>query len=105
MNKEKIETILKENDIVLFMKGTRLFPQCGFSANVVEILDALNIDYKEVNILADPELREDLKEYANWPTYPQLWVKGELIGGCDIIEELARRGELKKIVSRTESQA
>lgn len=98
MNEEKINKILEENKIILFMKGNKLFPQCGFSAKVVEILDSLNIEYKDIDILQDEELRQDLKVYSNWPTFPQLYVNKELIGGCDIIVEMFEKGDLKDVV-------
>ena len=89
---------IKNNPIILYMKGTKNMPMCGFSATVVNILNAYNIDYKDVNVLEDPEIRVKLSEYSNWPTIPQLFVNGELIGGCDITVELFQNGELKKIL-------
>ena len=89
--KERIESYLS-NPVVLFMKGTPMFPQCGFSSKTARALEAVGIDYESVNILEDPELREGLKSYANWPTYPQLYVNGELIGGCDIVMEMYASG-------------
>ncbi|MCX8048982.1 MAG: Grx4 family monothiol glutaredoxin [Methylohalobius sp.] len=96
---ERIERQLQENPVVLYMKGTPDFPQCGFSARAVEILNACGVEYAYVNILEDPELREALKSYANWPTYPQLYIKGQLIGGCDIMVELYQSGELERMLS------
>ncbi|GAB6068138.1 Grx4 family monothiol glutaredoxin [Methylothermus subterraneus] len=96
---ERIERQLKENPVILYMKGTPDFPQCGFSGRAVEILNALGVEYAYVNVLEDPELREALKSYSNWPTYPQLYVKGQLVGGCDILVELYRRGELQKLLA------
>lgn len=96
---ERIERQLQENPVVLYMKGTPDFPQCGFSARAVEILNACGVEYAYINILEDPELREALKSYANWPTYPQLYIKGQLIGGCDIMVELYQSGELEKLLS------
>lgn len=93
--KEQIESIINSADIVLFMKGTPAFPQCGFSANVIGILNSMNVAYKTFDILADMEIRQGIKDYANWPTFPQLWVKKQLIGGNDIISELFEAGELK----------
>lgn len=90
-----IENEVKSNDIVLFMKGTPGFPQCGFSGQVVQILDYLGVDYKGVNILTSDELRQGIKEYSQWPTIPQLYVKGEFVGGCDIIREMFQAGELQ----------
>ncbi len=96
--KERIEAQLKSHPVILYMKGTPDFPQCGFSGRAVEILNACGVPYAYVNILEDPELREALKEYANWPTYPQLYIKGELVGGCDIMMQLYESGELKKML-------
>ncbi len=98
---ERIEKQLKENPVILYMKGTPDFPQCGFSGRAVEILNALGVEYAYVNILEDPELREALKSYSNWPTYPQLYVKGQLVGGCDILVELYRSGELQRLLEET----
>jgi len=93
---ELIDNEVKSSDVVLFMKGTPQFPQCGFSGKVVQILDYIGVDYKGVNVLADPEIRQGIKEYSNWPTIPQLYVKGEFIGGCDIITEMFQAGELQQ---------
>ncbi|TAN47191.1 MAG: Grx4 family monothiol glutaredoxin [Methylococcaceae bacterium] len=93
---ERIETQLKAHPVLLYMKGTPAFPQCGFSGRAVQILDACGADYSSVNILEEPELREALKAYSHWPTYPQLYVDGELLGGCDIIIEMYQSGELQK---------
>ncbi len=82
------------NDVVLFMKGTPQMPMCGFSSQVVQILDYLEVDYKGVNVLADEEIRNGVKEFSNWPTIPQLYVKGEFVGGCDIVREMFQSGEL-----------
>lgn len=90
----RIEALLQSDDVVLFMKGTRVAPQCGFSATVVGILDNYVPEYTTVNVLADPELRDGIKEYANWPTIPQLYVRGEFVGGCDIVRQLEDDGEL-----------
>ncbi|MUO80918.1 Grx4 family monothiol glutaredoxin [Agrobacterium vitis] len=92
---EFIDNAVKSNDVVLFMKGTPQFPQCGFSGQVVQMLDYLGIDYKGINVLADQEIREGIKTYSNWPTIPQLYVKGEFIGGCDIVREMFQAGELQ----------
>ena len=97
--KTRIERLISSSDTFLFMKGTPDFPQCGFSANVIGILNNLGAKYRTFDILTDPEIRQGVKEYANWPTYPQLWVKGELIGGNDIIMELFHSGELEKVLS------
>ena len=93
---EFIDNEIKTNDVVLFMKGTPQFPQCGFSGQVVQILDYLGIPYKTVNVLADAEIRQGIKDYSNWPTVPQLYIKGEFIGGCDIVREMFQAGELKE---------
>ena len=90
-----IENQVKTNDVVLFMKGTPGFPQCGFSGQVVQILDYLGVDYKGVNVLADDDLRQGIKDYSSWPTIPQLYVKGEFVGGCDIIRDMFQAGELQ----------
>jgi monothiol glutaredoxin len=89
-----IENEVKTNGVVLFMKGTPTFPQCGFSSQVVQILDYLGIDYKGINVLENMDIRQGVKEYSNWPTIPQLYVKGEFVGGCDIIREMFQEGEL-----------
>ena len=93
-----IDTEVKGSDVVLFMKGTPGFPQCGFSGQVVQILDYLGVDYKGVNVLTSNELRQGLKEYSNWPTIPQLDGKGEFVGGCDIIREMFQAGELQSFL-------
>jgi monothiol glutaredoxin len=91
-----IDNEVKNHAIVLFMKGTPDFPQCGFSGQVVQILNYLGVEYKGVNVLADEEIRQGVKDYANWPTVPQLYVKGEFVGGCDIVREMFQSGELKQ---------
>ena len=96
---ERIKTQLSTAPVVLFMKGTPDFPQCGFSAQTVAALKACNARFHTVNIFEDPELREALKSYSNWPTYPQLYVKGELLGGCDIALQMYNSGELKQLLS------
>jgi len=90
------------DDVVLFMKGTRQFPQCGFSSQVVQILDYLGVEYAEVNVLDDLGIREGIKSYTNWPTIPQLYVKGEFAGGCDIIREMFQDGELQELLTSKE---
>ena len=95
---ERIKNTIDGSRIVLFMKGAPDFPQCGFSAQAVAALRAVGAEFAHVNILADPELREGLKAYSNWPTFPQLYVDGELIGGCDIVVEMYHSGELKALV-------
>jgi monothiol glutaredoxin len=94
-----IDSEVKSNDVVLFMKGTPGFPQCGFSGQVVQILDYIGVDYKGVNILTSDELRQGIKAYSNWPTIPQLYVKGEFVGGCDIIREMFQAGELQTFLA------
>jgi monothiol glutaredoxin len=96
---ERIKAELASGPVVLFMKGTPDFPQCGFSAQTVAALRAVGANFRHVNIFEEPEMREALKRYSNWPTYPQLYVKGELIGGCDIALEMLKSGELKKLMS------
>jgi monothiol glutaredoxin len=91
---DQITEEITENPVVLFMKGTPDFPQCGFSGQVVQILEYLGAPFKGVNVLEDPELRQGIKEFANWPTIPQLYVKGEFVGGCDIVREMFQSGEL-----------
>ncbi len=96
---DRIKSEVESNDVVLFMKGTPGMPQCGFSATVVHVLDHLGVKYKGVNVLADPEIREGIKQFSNWPTIPQLYVKGEFVGGCDIIREMFENGELKPFLA------
>ena len=96
--RQKIESLVKSDPVVLFMKGSRSFPQCGFSASVVGILNTLIPKYTTVNVLADAEVRDGMKQLSDWPTFPQLYVKGELVGGCDIALEMAASGELKKLI-------
>ena len=91
---ERIKSEVESNDVVLYMKGTSSFPQCGFSGQVAKILAFLEVPYKDVNVLADADIREGVKQFANWPTIPQLYVKGEFVGGCDIIREMFESGEL-----------
>jgi monothiol glutaredoxin len=95
---QHVDTIVKEHPVVLFMKGTRRFPQCGFSARVVGILDEILPKYQTVNVLAEPEVREAVKQYSDWPTIPQLFVAGEFVGGCDIVEGMNASGELRKLL-------
>lgn len=95
--KDFIDNEVKNNDVVLFMKGTPGFPQCGFSGQVVQILDYVGVDYKGIDVLTSMELRQGIKDYSNWPTIPQLYVKGEFIGGCDIIREMFQAGELQAL--------
>ena len=96
---ERIKQEVNDNDIVLFMKGSPVFPQCGFSAAVVQVLSELNVKFKGIDVLEDPSVRQGIKEFSNWPTIPQLYVKGEFIGGCDIIREMHDTGELQTLIS------
>ena len=97
---ERIKQDIKDNTVVLYMKGTPVFPQCGFSAAVVQILTHLGVKFKGVDVLADPGIRQGIKEFSNWPTIPQLYVKGEFIGGCDIIREMYETGELQQVLEQ-----
>ncbi|KQT86252.1 Grx4 family monothiol glutaredoxin [Aurantimonas sp. Leaf443] len=90
-----IDNEVKTNDVVVFMKGTPAFPQCGFSGQVVQILDYMGVEYKGVNVLSSDEIRQGIKDYTQWPTVPQVFVKGEFVGGCDILREMFQAGELK----------
>lgn len=92
---ETIDKEVNSNDVVLFMKGTTAFPQCGFSSQVAQILEYLGVEYKDINVLSSDDLREGIKAYTNWPTIPQLYIKGEFVGGCDIIREMFQAGELQ----------
>ncbi|MEM8617528.1 MAG: Grx4 family monothiol glutaredoxin [Pseudomonadota bacterium] len=94
-----IDQAVKANDVLLFMKGTPTFPQCGFSSVVVQVLDYLGVEYQAVNVLEDQEIREGIKVYSNWPTIPQLYVKGEFVGGCDIVKEMFESGELRDFMA------
>jgi monothiol glutaredoxin len=93
-----IRKTVADNDVVLFMKGTQNFPQCGFSAQVAQILGHLGVTYKDINVLDSLEVREGIKVFSNWPTIPQLYVKGEFVGGCDIIREMFQEGELQQLL-------
>lgn len=103
--KEQIQNTINENMIVLYMKGTKEMPMCGFSNAVVEVMNSYGIPYIDVNVLSDPEIRVKLSEISNWPTIPQLFIDGELVGGCDITLELHQSGELKKLLDTAESKA
>ena len=94
---EQIQKEISENEVVLFMKGTPVFPQCGFSAAVVQVLNHLGVKFKGVDVLADPAIRQGIKEFSSWPTIPQLYVKGEFIGGCDIVRDMFQSGELSGV--------
>jgi monothiol glutaredoxin len=96
--RDRIDQLVKNNDIVLFMKGTALFPQCGFSSRAVAILDHLGVAFETVDVLQDPEIRQGIKDYSDWPTVPQLYVKGEFLGGSDIMMEMFEAGELQRLI-------
>ena len=95
---DRIKEAIESNSVILFMKGTPEFPQCGFSSRASQAVAACGAEFAYINVLAEPEVRENLHRYANWPTFPQLYINGELVGGCDIIMELYENGELKKLV-------
>ena len=95
---KRIADLVQSNDVVLFMKGTALFPQCGFSSRAVAILDRLGVQYETVDVLQDPEIRQGIKAFSEWPTIPQLYVKGEFVGGSDIMMEMFESGELQQLV-------
>ena len=97
--KNKIQSQIDNNSIILYMKGSKEMPMCGFSARVVEILNSYEVDYETIDVLLDPEIRQGIKDFSNWPTIPQLYVKGEFIGGCDICSEMHLNGELKPLVT------
>jgi monothiol glutaredoxin len=96
--KARIDNLVKHNKVIVFMKGTKLMPQCGFSNNTVQILNTLGVPFETVDVLDDPEIRQGIKEYSNWPTIPQVYVNGEFVGGSDILIELYQKGELQQIV-------
>jgi monothiol glutaredoxin len=95
---QRIQSDIEKNDVMLYMKGTPLFPQCGFSARVIQILTHLGVPFHSANVLEDAELREGIKAFAQWPTIPQLYVKGEFVGGCDIVSEMFQAGELETLL-------
>ncbi|HLD77144.1 MAG TPA: Grx4 family monothiol glutaredoxin [Rickettsiales bacterium] len=97
---QKIQDLVSKNDVVLFMKGTKDFPQCGFSAMTSHILQQLSVDFIDVNVLQDQEMRQAIKDFSDWPTIPQLYIKGEFIGGCDIVKEMFQTGELQEILKK-----
>ena len=97
--RQTIDNEVKSNDVLLFMKGTPQFPMCGFSGQVVQILDHLGVSYKGINVLESDEIRTGIKSYSNWPTIPQLYVKGEFVGGCDIVREMLQAGELQGLLT------
>jgi monothiol glutaredoxin len=96
---DRIKRDITDNDVVLYMKGSPVFPQCGFSAAVVQVLTHLGVKFKGIDVLSDPSLRQGIKEFSSWPTIPQLYVKGEFVGGCDIIREMYETGELSELLS------
>ncbi|UEM23588.1 Grx4 family monothiol glutaredoxin [Skermanella mucosa] len=96
---ERIKSDIESNDVVLYMKGTPVFPQCGFSSAVVQVLTHLGVKFKGIDVLVDPSLREGIKTFSSWPTIPQLYVKGEFVGGCDIVREMYQTGELTEMLS------
>jgi len=98
--KQQIENLTSSSKVFLFMKGSPQYPECGFSARVIQILQELNVEFKSFNILEDESVRQGIKEYANWPTIPQLYVDGKFVGGCDIVTEMASSGELKSLVDK-----
>ncbi len=95
--KTRIDETVKANDVVLYMKGTKMMPQCGFSSRVAGVLNFMGVEFADVNVLADDEIRQGIKEYSDWPTIPQLYVKGEFVGGCDIVTEMTLSGELDQL--------
>ena len=95
---DRIDTLIKDNKIMVFMKGNKLMPQCGFSNNVVQILNTLGVPYETIDVLADSEIRQGIKEYSSWPTIPQVYINGEFLGGSDILIELYQKGELQQMV-------
>ena len=95
----QIDEQVKKNKIIIYMKGTPSFPMCGFSAATVEVLDSYDVPYESVNVLEDPAIREGIKRYSNWPTIPQVYINGELVGGCDIVREMYQSGELQELLS------
>jgi len=96
---ERIQRDISNDDVVLYMKGSPVFPQCGFSATVVQVLEHMKVPFQAYDVLQDPELRQGIKEFSDWPTIPQLYVKGEFVGGCDIVREMFASGELKEMLS------
>jgi monothiol glutaredoxin len=96
--RQKIQTLVDTHPVVVFMKGTKTFPQCGFSATVVEVMKRLGTDFHDVNVLADPAIRQGIKDFTNWPTIPQVYVGGKFVGGCDIVRDMYTSGELEPLV-------
>jgi monothiol glutaredoxin len=97
---DQIRETISSNDVVLFMKGTKMMPQCGFSSRVAGILNFMGVPFQDVNVLADPEVRQGIKDFSDWPTIPQLYVKGEFVGGCDIVTEMTLSGELDQLLEK-----
>ncbi len=95
--KEKIQSTIDQNDVVLFMKGTKMMPQCGFSSRVAGVLNFMGVEFSDVNVLEDADIRQGIKDFSDWPTIPQLYIKGEFVGGCDIITEMTLNGELDQL--------
>jgi monothiol glutaredoxin len=95
---DMIKTTIEKNDVVLFMKGTKMMPQCGFSSRVAGVLNFIGVEFQDVNVLSDPEIRQGIKDFSDWPTIPQLYVKGEFVGGCDIVTEMTLSGELDQLL-------
>ena len=98
--RQQIQDTIDGNDVVLFMKGTKEMPQCGFSSRVAGVLNYMNIDYRDVNVLADEAVRQGIKDFSDWPTIPQLYIKGEFVGGCDIVTEMTLSGELDQLLDK-----
>lgn len=98
--RQQIQDVIDGNDVVLFMKGTKEMPQCGFSSRVAGVLNYMNVGYRDVNVLADAEIRQGIKDFSDWPTIPQLYVKGEFVGGCDIVTEMTLSGELDQLFDK-----
>ena len=103
--KTRIDEQVKSTDVVLFMKGTKSMPQCGVSSRVAGVLDYMGVDYGDGNVLADEDIRQGIKDYSDWPTIPQLYVKGEFVGGCDIVTEMYESGELQKLVAEPTAES
>ncbi|MCE9506804.1 MAG: Grx4 family monothiol glutaredoxin [Alphaproteobacteria bacterium] len=96
---DRIRQEISDNDVVLYMKGSAVFPQCGYSAAVVQVLESLRVPFKDIDVLSDPQLSQGIKDFTNWPTTPQLYVKGEFVGGCDIVREMYAAGELQQLLA------
>lgn len=96
--KTRLDELVKSNKVIVFMKGSKLMPQCGFSNNAVQILNSFGVPYETVDVLADPEIRQGIKEYSNWPTIPQVYINGEFVGGSDVLVELYQQGELQPMI-------